>query len=321
LIARQVHSECCTGAALDRYDRDGIQAANLHAVHRANPQFVPGLSPVVGGDTAYFLTADEYRTPGCGLWRTDGEQTISIDVGTSGCGYAALGVVGTDLLLTRWEGGQHARIFRATPNDVALSVFADLGMGTIDEYSAVSTPGGVYFIVGRRESQELWMAGSELAPPTLLRSFQSLSPGAESIQALSAASDGVFFWHDSEVGETTLWRSAGSVDSTRAVARLPQGARPGRVAEAGEQTFLTFYHEAIGTELWIVDDRPATIPRCVDCDGSAPVLQHELVTALEIALGAKPYTDCVYVDANSDLRVSIDELVASVREKIAGCGV
>ena len=46
---------------------------------------------------------------------------------------------------------------------------------------------------------------------------------------------------------------------------------------------------------------------------------HELVLGVGIALGTRPITDCERLDANSDERISIDELIAAVSQSFSPC--
>ncbi len=61
---------------------------------------------------------------------------------------------------------------------------------------------------------------------------------------------------------------------------------------------------------------------CVgDCDGSGMVTVGELVAGVNIATGAAPLDTCEALDANSDLEVSIDELIRAVGYLLDGCPV
>jgi hypothetical protein len=64
-----------------------------------------------------------------------------------------------------------------------------------------------------------------------------------------------------------------------------------------------------------------TGPRaCVgDCDKSGTVTVNELVTGVDMALGTLPLEACPQFDANGDLTVEIDELVAAVDDALRGC--
>jgi len=61
-------------------------------------------------------------------------------------------------------------------------------------------------------------------------------------------------------------------------------------------------------------------PACVgDCNGNGMVFIDELVTAVNIALGAADVSDCLAVDRNGNGKVSIDELVLAVNAALNGC--
>jgi cysteine-rich repeat protein len=56
-----------------------------------------------------------------------------------------------------------------------------------------------------------------------------------------------------------------------------------------------------------------------DCTGDGKVTIDELVTAVAIALGTKPVTECTAADGNSNGRVEINELVGAVNSALSGC--
>lgn len=60
---------------------------------------------------------------------------------------------------------------------------------------------------------------------------------------------------------------------------------------------------------------------CVgDCDRSAAVAINEVVLLVNVALGNTPLSHCSLGDANSDGRVTIEELVRAVSAALTGCG-
>jgi hypothetical protein len=61
---------------------------------------------------------------------------------------------------------------------------------------------------------------------------------------------------------------------------------------------------------------------CVgDCGGQAGVTVDELITGVNMALGATPVTVCLAFDANRDLAVTIDEILQAVNNARNGCPV
>jgi bacillolysin len=71
----------------------------------------------------------------------------------------------------------------------------------------------------------------------------------------------------------------------------------------------------------LTQPRTATRVPCIgDCDANGAVSVNELVQGVSIALGERPTADCSALDSNSDGHVSIEELVAAVREALQGCG-
>ncbi len=66
---------------------------------------------------------------------------------------------------------------------------------------------------------------------------------------------------------------------------------------------------------------PVAAKTCAgDCDGNGSVTIDELVTGVNIALGALPSDACTAFDSSGDGRVTIDELVAGVTGALCGCG-
>ncbi len=56
-----------------------------------------------------------------------------------------------------------------------------------------------------------------------------------------------------------------------------------------------------------------------DCNGDGRVSIAELVTGVNIALGAQPISSCTALDTNGDEQVSIAEIIAAVGRALAGC--
>lgn len=56
-----------------------------------------------------------------------------------------------------------------------------------------------------------------------------------------------------------------------------------------------------------------------DCDGDGIVTVDEIVTAVNIALGAQPGASCGAADVNGDANVTVEELVAAVNAALIGC--
>jgi subtilase family serine protease len=59
---------------------------------------------------------------------------------------------------------------------------------------------------------------------------------------------------------------------------------------------------------------------CVgDCNGDGVVTVDEVLTAVNIALGAEPVSQCPGLDANGDGIVTVDELLQAVDNALNGC--
>jgi hypothetical protein len=56
-----------------------------------------------------------------------------------------------------------------------------------------------------------------------------------------------------------------------------------------------------------------------DCNGDGQVTVDEIVTAVSIALGNVPLTQCPAADDNGDGSVTVDELLRAVSAALAGC--
>ena len=60
--------------------------------------------------------------------------------------------------------------------------------------------------------------------------------------------------------------------------------------------------------------------RCVgDCNGDQQVTIDELITMVNIALGAKPVSDCLAGDTGGDGDITIDEIIQAVNRALSGC--
>jgi hypothetical protein len=57
-----------------------------------------------------------------------------------------------------------------------------------------------------------------------------------------------------------------------------------------------------------------------DCNGDGRVVVGELITGVNIALGAAAIRACRSIDADGDGRVSVNELIAAVNALLEGCG-
>jgi subtilase family serine protease len=66
---------------------------------------------------------------------------------------------------------------------------------------------------------------------------------------------------------------------------------------------------------------PTSTPRpCAgDCNGDGVVTIDEIVTGVNIALGATPLSQCLSLDANGDGLVTVDELLRAVSDALNGC--
>ncbi|MEO8604696.1 MAG: hypothetical protein ABI629_19160 [bacterium] len=64
----------------------------------------------------------------------------------------------------------------------------------------------------------------------------------------------------------------------------------------------------------------ATPPPCPgDCNGDGVVSISELITAVNISIGAQPLSACPAIDRNGNGQVTIDELIAAVNSATGGC--
>jgi len=315
LVARRDALECCERTSLQNLDSAGATVATLYQNDR-NGHLMPLLPvvPIVAADTTYFAIHD-WSGLSCGLRRSDGVATESIDIGVPPCGLSALAAFGNDLLLSREP--MPLQILRATPMASTLSLVADLGDGFVPYQGSVATPAGVYFSVGRVDVNELWHSANATDPPTLVRRFENDGAGPLYLRGLTRAGDGVLFWiGDTNGHNNTLWRSRGSTDATRPLGALPADVSAGAIIESASAIFLTAYDAEHGGELWTLDRRP----ECTgDCDANGTVDIAEVILAIDIALGLNSRDACPTVDANADLQVSVDEVVTSVYGALYGC--
>lgn len=72
-------------------------------------------------------------------------------------------------------------------------------------------------------------------------------------------------------------------------------------------------------EGWIAPT-PGPGPACVgDCDGSGSVTVDEILTLVNIGLGAATTTACTAGDADGDGSITVDEIITAVRNGLEGC--
>jgi len=78
---------------------------------------------------------------------------------------------------------------------------------------------------------------------------------------------------------------------------------------------------AVLATLLVVSYSPATAqPFCVgDCNDDASVTVDELLTMVNVALGAGNVAACTEGDANSDSQITVDEILAAVNMALNSC--
>jgi hypothetical protein len=65
----------------------------------------------------------------------------------------------------------------------------------------------------------------------------------------------------------------------------------------------------------------SAIGMCIgDCNGDGEVTVDELLTGVNVALGAAPLSRCPVLDANADGEITVDELLRAVGVALEGCG-
>lgn len=70
-----------------------------------------------------------------------------------------------------------------------------------------------------------------------------------------------------------------------------------------------------GSAAWL-----PTQANCIgDCDRSGGVAVNEIVTGVNIALGAADLSRCPDIDADLDRGVSVEEIVLAVEDALGGC--
>jgi hypothetical protein len=57
-----------------------------------------------------------------------------------------------------------------------------------------------------------------------------------------------------------------------------------------------------------------------DCDGGGSVTVDELITGVNIALGAIALDQCLVFDTDAGGTVTVDELIAAIDSALNGCG-
>jgi ELWxxDGT repeat protein len=359
LVARIDIFECCEETSLRRVDAQGRPAnlpedlLYERYVPGHSISLIP-VEPLAGVHTAYFTSQGEGGSYDCKLWRTDGTVATQIDVGNIGCGMLPMAVLGENLLLARSDVNRHLRIHRATPSESALSPAADLGEVSVRPYDGwlATASTGLFFSVRSRDADELWHFENAKDPPALLRRFEVRGAEGLYLRQLTAVGSKVYFWAGKRDvgGGNSLWESSGSPESTRLVGILPTTGDPSGVVASDSQFFFWVYDASSRTALWTIDrpietatptstqtptatdtptvtDTPtatqtptSTKPPCVgDCSADGSVTVADVVDVIKVALGLSHLDTCPLVDANSDLRVSVDEIVVSVYSLLHDC--
>jgi hypothetical protein len=92
--------------------------------------------------------------------------------------------------------------------------------------------------------------------------------------------------------------------------------RFGALLPSGSRIFLSAYDADNRASLWTID---RGLECTGDCDEDGVVSVADVVSTVKVALGLGQLDACPLIDANSDLRVSIDEVVASVYSLLHDC--
>lgn len=65
---------------------------------------------------------------------------------------------------------------------------------------------------------------------------------------------------------------------------------------------------------------PALAQSCTgDCNDDGDVTVDEILIGVNIALGVRPFTDCLALDANDDSTVTVDEIITALNLALTGC--
>jgi ELWxxDGT repeat protein len=300
-----------------------------------------GLSAV--GETLYFV--GRHESHGQGLWASDGTDAgtrlvtplISAEQAAAGVGILEVAAARGQLFLAiRYPGRCELWGSDGTALGTRLvkrfSEEPSIGINNEWCYVRQSLFGSEEKLFFSRSDAdhgwEPWVSDGTEAGTRLIK---DINPGSgDSYPQPLAAVDGrtVFSACNDEAG-CEFWISDGTASgtyrndiATGASSSLPNWPPElhglGGCAPLGSVLLCSANDQLHGVELWAIP--LINSARCVgDCNGDRRVAIDELVRGVSIALGGLPAGACVEVDINASGDVTINELIAAVRDALNGC--
>jgi len=270
----------------------------------------------LGGDAVFVASPPD--AGGQALWQTDGTARgtrIRFSVGDD---IQALTAVGGRLFFvvvpfyepaSLWTGTEEGfqRVAEVTPT-------AGFGPGAKLPRLGRSVLFGASDAV---HGSELWISDGTPAGTGMVRDLLP-GPGGSTPYAFRELGDRVAFVACADSG-CEPWITDGTSAGTSQLADIAPGiasSDPSEIVAVGGSLHLVANDRVRGRELW----RIALDAGCAgDCGGDGEVSIADAITAVAIALGARPAVDCAAADADADGSVTINELVAAVRAALMGC--
>lgn len=270
------------------------------------------------GADAFFVAQPD--AAGSALWRTDGTAQGTEIVRRIDGIIQKLTAVGDRLFFV---AGPHFAIGALWTSDGTVA-----GTQPVPGASPTVTfaPGQTLARLGRSvlvagyddaHGQELWISDGTGAGTEMIRDLLP-GPKGSTPYGFRELGDRVAFVACAATG-CEPWITDGTSAGTVQLADIAPGiasSNPSGMVAAGGALYLSASDHVRGYELW----RIALEAGCPgDCGGDGAVSIADAITAVAIALGARPTGDCAAADADADGSVTISELVAAVRAALEGC--
>lgn len=166
--------------------------------------------------------------------------------------------------------------------------------------------------------------GSRLGDELLVNSTVQPGGGAGVGVAVDASGDFAVVWQgDAESGQAEIFGQRFRSDGTRLGTEFRVDSTAGRreapaAASDASGRFIVVWQ--MGSNVFGRRFGTASAACGGDCDGDLGVTIDELVLGVDVALGVRPLEACARFDESADGVVTIDELVAAVRNALRGCG-
>ena len=236
---------------------DGATTMLVKDIRPGSPGSAPSWFTAVGNEMFFQAHANE----GFGLWRTDGTEPGTAQVGGwQGPGAIYPMVAANNCLFFFEENVKMGKRLWVVRNGQADFVKQIGTAGTNGEFPAdpyVGACGGLLYFVADDglHGRELWRSDGTPEGTVMVRDIRSGSIGSAPVN-LRTVGGRVFFQANDGVSGEELWSTDGTSAGTRMVADIVPGSggsSPGKVVLAGQRLFFSAVTEETGCEPWMLD--------------------------------------------------------------------